>query len=241
MTLALILAAGSGERLGADRPKALVELAGRPMLAWSLQELVSVASVERIVLALPPALVEASGRSDDWRLPRELDGRALPELSVVAGGGSRSESVLAALGSVTGAAGETVLIHDAARPLVSTALAERVLGALEADAGADCAIAVTAVTDTIKRVEPGEVVVETLDRASLRAVQTPQVFRREALERGLARARADGELARATDDAWLIERCGGRVLVVDSGGENLKVTTPLDLRVAELLLAGRDG
>jgi 2-C-methyl-D-erythritol 4-phosphate cytidylyltransferase len=237
MTLALILAAGSGERLGAGRPKALVELAGRPMLAWSLEALASVASVERIVLVLPPELV-ADSASGDWRLPRQDEaGRALPELSVVAGGASRSESVLAALQS--GAAGDPVLIHDAARPLVTVALTERVLGALQDDPGADCAIAATAVTDTVKRVEEGGAVVETLDRTMLRAVQTPQVFRRQALERALEQAEASAELARATDDAWLIERGGGRVLVVDSPAANLKVTTPLDLRVAELLLAER--
>ena len=128
-------------------------------------------------------------------------------------------------------------MHDAARPLLTPALAEAVIAALAADPGADAAIAAVPVTDTVKRVDGAGVVRETLDRSELWAVQTPQVFRREALERALSVA--PEQLARATDDAWLIERQGGRVLVVRTSEPNLKVTTPLDLQVAELLLAGR--
>jgi 2-C-methyl-D-erythritol 4-phosphate cytidylyltransferase len=130
-----------------------------------------------------------------------------------------------------------VLVHDAARPLLTAALVETVIAALAADPQADSAIAAMPVTDTIKRVDAGGAVLQTLQRSELWAVQTPQVFRREALRRALAVS--DEELALATDDAWLIERAGGRVLVVRSSDENLKVTTPLDLQVAELLLAAR--
>ena len=111
------------------------------------------------------------------------------------------------------------------------------IAALDRDADADAAIAAIPVTDTIKRVRADGAVHETLERNELWAVQTPQVFRRAALERALDVPAA--ELARATDDAWLIERAGGKVIVVRAGGENLKVTTPLDLEVAELLLAAR--
>jgi 2-C-methyl-D-erythritol 4-phosphate cytidylyltransferase len=135
--------------------------------------------------------------------------------------------------------GDPVVVHDAARALVTPALAESVLAALERDADADAAIAAMPVTDTIKRVSADGAVSETLERRELWAVQTPQVFRRAALERGLDVPAA--ELARATDDAWLIERAGGRVIVVRGGDENLKVTTPLDLALAELLLARRSG
>ena len=132
-----------------------------------------------------------------------------------------------------------MLVHDAARPLVTPALAESVMAALAADPEADAAIAAAPVTDTIKRADGDHVVSETLDRSELWSVQTPQVFRRAALERVLDAGTE--ELARATDDAWLIEGAGGRVIVVPTGPENLKVTTPLDLRVAELLLAERRG
>ena len=108
---------------------------------------------------------------------------------------------------------------------------------LERDAHADAAIAAVPVTDTIKRLGGAGAVVETLERSELWAVQTPQVFRRAALARALEAPVED--LARATDDAWLIERAGGRVIVVAASDENLKVTTPLDMRLAELLLAAR--
>jgi 2-C-methyl-D-erythritol 4-phosphate cytidylyltransferase len=130
-----------------------------------------------------------------------------------------------------------VLVHDAARPLLTAALAEAVLAALRADPSAHAATAAAPVTDTIKRVGDGDAVAETLDRDGLWAVQTPQVFRRGPLEEAMA---AGAEvLAAASDDAWLVERRGGKVIVVPSSAENLKVTTPLDLRLAELLLTRR--
>ena len=223
MTVALIVAAGSGERLGADRPKAFVELAGRPMLQWSIDALAATPGIERIVVATPPGAISLG----------EIDGVVLDS---VRGGASRSESVRLALGAA--GAGEQVLVHDAARPLLTSALAQAVLAALDADPAADAAIAAAPVTDTIKRAgRKGGEVRETLDRGELWAVQTPQVFRRAALERALD---VDAEtLAAATDDAWLIERAGGKVIVVPATAENLKVTTPLDLRVAELLLGDR--
>ncbi len=134
--------------------------------------------------------------------------------------------------------GDPVLVHDAARPLLTPEIASGVIDALLADERADAAIAVAAVTDTIKRAgREGGAVRETLDRAELWSVQTPQVFRRAALERALDVDAAT--LAAATDDASLVERCGGRVIVVPGTAENLKVTTPLDLRIAGLLLAER--
>ncbi|HTZ86582.1 MAG TPA: 2-C-methyl-D-erythritol 4-phosphate cytidylyltransferase [Solirubrobacteraceae bacterium] len=221
MAIALIVAAGSGERLGADRPKALVELGGRPLLGWSLRALEAMEEIEQIVVALPA-------------------GAGLPPICgegviAVEGGASRSESVRCAL-EVAEPLGP-VLVHDAARPLLSATIARRVLSALEADDRADAAIAAAPVTDTIKRLGEDGGVLETLDRGSLWAVQTPQVFHRAALERALA---APVEvLASATDDAWLIERTGGRVVVAPIAEENLKVTTPADLQRAEDLLARR--
>ncbi len=244
MAIALIVAAGLGERLGADCPKAFVELGGRPMLLWSTDALLQMDEIELIVLALPPGSLT----------PDELAGER--RVLAVAGGASRSESVRRALAAAPGvdrprrgedapdaapdAAGrELVLVHDAARPLLTSSLARNVLRALEADEQAGGAIAAAPVSDTIKRVDEQGVVLETIPRSGLWAVQTPQVFRRDALERALD---VSGELlAAATDDAWLVERAGGRVRVVDAGCENLKVTTPRDLERAAALLARGPG
>jgi 2-C-methyl-D-erythritol 4-phosphate cytidylyltransferase len=220
MTVALIVAAGSGERLGADVPKAYVELAGRPLLQWSVDALTATPGIEQIVVALPPG------------------GEAPAGTVGVAGGSCRSESVLCALEAAR--TDETVLVHDAARPLLTPELAAEVIAALHGDERADAAIAAAPVTDTIKRAgQEGGEVRETLERSELWAAQTPQVFLRGALERALE---VDaGMLASATDDAWLVERAGGRVIVVPCPAENIKVTTPFDLRVAELLLGDRGG
>ncbi len=178
MTVALIVAAGSGERLGAGRPKALVELAGRPLVQWSIDALLEAAGIERIVVALPPGAELPPGA------------RAAHGVSAVEGGASRSDSVrraLAAAGEAVAGEGEPdlVLVHDAARPLLTAALAESVIAALARDPDADAAIAALPVTDTVKRVDRQDAVRETLDRSELWAVQTPQVFRRGALERAL--------------------------------------------------------
>jgi 2-C-methyl-D-erythritol 4-phosphate cytidylyltransferase len=222
MAVALIVAAGRGERLGSGRPKALVTVAGRPMLEWSVEALRAVGAVRRIVVALPAG---------------ELD--AAPEGTVaVVGGEVRSQSVRAALWAA--GEGDPVIVHDAARPLASAALFERALDELERS-GADAVIAAAPVSDTIKEVgEDGQTVARTLERSRLWAVQTPQVFRRAALELALAQA-SDELLRAATDDAWLIERAGGTVRVVDSEPENIKITTAADLHVAERMLSERDG
>ena len=218
MAVALIVAAGRGERLGSDRPKALVTLAGRPMLEWSVEALRSVRQVERIVVALPPADLDAAPAG----------------VLAVAGGAVRSESVREALRACP--SGDPVIVHDAARPLAPGRLFERALAQLERS-GADAVIAAAPVSDTIKEVgSDGVTVARTLERARLWAVQTPQVFRREALERALMGA-TDSALAAATDDAWLVEQAGGVVEVVESSPANLKITTPTDLTLAELMLA----
>jgi 2-C-methyl-D-erythritol 4-phosphate cytidylyltransferase len=219
LAVALIVAAGSGERLGMEGPKALVELAGRPLLQWSVDVLRALPAIEQIVVALPAGADAPEGTSG------------------VRGGRVRSESVRLALAAA--GPGDPVLVHDAARPLLTGELAQATIGALEADETLDGAIAAVPMTDTVKRVTSDGVVGETLARDELWGVQTPQVFRRAALERALDVP--DEVLAQATDDAWLIERAGGRVSVVESTRENLKVTTPHDLAVAEMLLASRPG
>ncbi|HEY7934116.1 MAG TPA: 2-C-methyl-D-erythritol 4-phosphate cytidylyltransferase [Solirubrobacteraceae bacterium] len=216
MTIALIVAAGRGERLGADRPKAMVELGGRPLVQWSIDALLQVTEIKQIVVALPGGVDAPAGTVG------------------VQGGAVRSESVRRALDAA--GPGETVLVHDAARPLLTAELARATLAALHADATLDAVIAAAPITDTIKRVTDG-VVSQTLDRSSLWGAQTPQVFRRAALQRALNVSAQT--LAQATDDAWLIERAGGRIALVEAHSENLKVTTVADLKLAELLLERR--
>jgi len=220
MAVALIVAAGRGERLGSGRPKALVMVAGRPMLAWSVASLEAVAAVERIVVALPAEALDAAPHG----------------VQAVAGGQARSQSVREAL--LAAGDGDPVIVHDAARPLAGPDLFQRALAELESS-GADAVVAAARVSDTIKEAgEDGRTVLRTLERDRLWAVQTPQVFRRVALDQVFESA-SDELLASATDDAWLIERAGGTVRVVESQPENIKITTPADLHVAELLLAER--
>ncbi len=190
------------------------------MLEWSVAALRAVGAIDRIIVALPPG---------------ELDA-APPQTEAVPGGEVRSQSVREALRAA--GEGDPVLVHDAARPLARPELFERALDALD-ESGVDAAIAAARVSDTIKEVEDdGVTVARTLDRSRLWAVQTPQVFRRATLQRAFEFA-SDDLLATATDDAWLIERLGGTVRIVESRPENIKITTPADLHVAELLLAER--
>jgi 2-C-methyl-D-erythritol 4-phosphate cytidylyltransferase len=202
----IVPAGGSGERLGADRPKAFVVCAGRPLIDWSLEVLQSIC--DRVVVAAPP----------DWL--RE---------GWVEGGASRSESVRNAVAAAPEA--RTFVVHDAARPLVTRELVEECIGAL---LGVDGAIAAAPVTDTVKEAYPDGTVLRTLDRSRLWAVQTPQVFRAEALRRALD---VDDEtLAAATDDASLVEATGGTVRLVEAPAGNLKVTIEADLARAAAAL-----
>jgi 2-C-methyl-D-erythritol 4-phosphate cytidylyltransferase len=210
-----------------------VPLAGRPLVEWSIAAMRAARGVRSIVVACPPGHIHDLGGHD---------------LGVVDGGATRSQSVANALQAV---GTELVAIHDAARPLVTAELVEGVVATLVADPEADGAIAATPVTDTIKRVgaehltpfdahrvnNATEVVEETVDRGRLWAAQTPQVFRVEALRRALEADPAQVEAA--TDEAMLIEAAGGRVLIHPSPPENLKVTTPTDLKLAELVLGSR--
>jgi len=206
----IVPAGGSGERLGAHRPKAFVVLGGRCMLEWSVEVLAG--ACDRVVVAVPPG----HEREPDW----------------VAGGSSRSASVRNALDVAPEA--QLVVVHDAARPLLSSDLVRRCIAAAP---GADGAIAAAPVTDTVKEADGMGRVVRTLDRSSLWSIQTPQVFRADILRRALAVD--DATLAYATDDASLVEAAGGTVVVVEAPAENFKVTTAADLRRAEGILADR--
>lgn len=238
MAVALVVGAGRGERLGHDRPKALVPVLGRPLLSWALGTLVAAPSLRRIVVVLPDGeALPADPR--EWGLPADAwtaaDGA--PRVIAVPGGRERSHSVRAGLAACgDGPGDEPVLVHDGARPLVTAALIEDCLAAVVA--GADAAVAAAPMTDTVKQATPvgdGRPRVDrTLDRSRLWAVQTPQVFRRAVLLDALAQP--DEVLAAATDDASLVEAAGGDVRIVPAPSTNLKVTVPVDLELAELLL-----
>jgi 2-C-methyl-D-erythritol 4-phosphate cytidylyltransferase len=217
----IVPAGGSGERLGADRPKAFVVCAGRPLIEWSLDVLGSVC--DRVVVAAPDGYDDGP----EWVPVRE--GAEAP--TWVRGGESRSASVRNAVQTAPEAT--TFVIHDAARPLVTRELVERCMNAIEP--GIDGAIAAVPMTDTVKEVAVDRRVLRTLDRSALWAVQTPQVFRADILRRALERDAA--ALAAATDDAWLVDDAGGVITVVESFPENIKVTRESDLRIVEALLA----
>ena len=221
-TWCIIVAAGSGSRLGGDRPKAFANLAGRPLLAESLERLDASDWIDAIVVAAPPG----------WEEPAILLAEELVASKVVAvvtGGATRAASVRTALDEVSDDA-VVVLVHDAARPLVEDAVVERLLGRIAE--GVDGVVPVLPIEDTVKRVANG-LVAETLDRDALVAVQTPQVFVADRL-----RAAYAGELGGATDCASLVERPGGRVAVVAGDRRLVKVTTPDDLDHVARLLAG---
>lgn len=219
-TWVVLVAAGSGRRFGADRPKAFVGLAGRPLLAQSLERLDASDWVDAIVVVAPAG----------WEEPTILLAEELVAskvTAVVTGGETRAESVRLGLAEVAGDA-LVVVVHDAARPLVTDAVLEAVLAPL--GEGYDGVVPGLPVSDTVKRVEGG-IAVETVARDGLVAVQTPQAFRADVL-----RAAYDGDLTGATDCASLVERREGRVLVVDGDPQLIKVTTPEDIDRIEALL-----
>jgi 2-C-methyl-D-erythritol 4-phosphate cytidylyltransferase len=221
--VAIVVAAGAGVRMGAELPKALMELAGRPMVAWSVASLAASARVGAIVVVAPPGHVA--------EVEQAVAGIAA-RVRVTAGGESRAESVRAGLDAAPGEP-EQVLVHDAARPLLRAELVDAVLDALD---GADGAVAAAPVADTLKRAGETMMVGGTVDRGDLWAAQTPQAFWTRSLRRAVDDASAAGLLARATDCATLVEQAGGAVRLVPSLAPNLKVTTPADLAVAEALL-----
>jgi 2-C-methyl-D-erythritol 4-phosphate cytidylyltransferase len=222
---AVVAAAGDGRRLGQKLPKAFVNLGGRPLLTHAIELFEVHPRVERMVVVIPEGWEESTALLADELAAGKV-------AASVVGGATRAQSVAAGLAEVPASA-TAILVHDAARPFASDDLVDRVLDALDA---ADGAVPGIALADTVKRVGGGAVV-ETLDRGELRAVQTPQAFRAEALRR--AYADATGDIAAATDCAQLVERTGGRVVVVDGEPANAKITGPDDLARAQARIAGR--
>lgn len=229
--VAILTAAGSGTRLGDIRPKALVPLAGVPVVVRAARALTASGVVRRIVTTAPPDAVA--------ELAEALAG--LPGLEVVAGGPTRQASVAAGLARLADEPADTVvLVHDAARPLVPVRVVRRVAGAVAE--GHPAVVPAVAVADTVKVVDPDELVTGTLDRRALRAVQTPQGFRLDVLRKAhdAAAAAATDEESAATDDAGLAEALGVPVLVVAGHPDAMKITTARDLAVAEALVAGAE-
>ncbi len=224
---AVVPAAGRGERLGGTLPKSLILLGGRPLVQYALETLQGVAQIAAVVVAVP---------SDSVALVRDLasDAGLSKVIAVVPGGADRQASVAAGLAALPPGP-DLVLVHDGARPFLSPRLAADVLAAAARDGSATAALPVG---ETIKRGSDGWVR-ETLDRASLHRIQTPQAFRRTLLEHAHQVASRDG--FRGTDDAVLVERTGNPVRLVPGDPTNIKVTVPEDLALAEaILLRERD-
>ncbi len=214
--LLLIVAAGTGSRLGRAEPKALVPLGGRPLLAWTLEGLSGIPFARSAVAAPPDRLAE-------------VERLAGARFRTVAGGATRSESVRLGVAALAPGPDDLVCIHDAARPLVTAGEVEAVLAAA---ASVGAAIAATPIVDTVKRVEGGRIVA-TLDRRTLVGAATPQAFRGDLLRRALETGRE------GTDEASLCEALGIPVAVVPVSRLAFKITTPEDLELAEAIVRTR--
>ena len=222
----LIPAAGRGERLGGSTPKALRLLAGVTLLEHSIRALASAREVRNIVVAAP-----ADHRGQVEQVVNGIQVDVSAQLSVVVGGTSRTDSVRSGLDALPPEC-TTILVHDAARPLVPVEVVARVITACTS--GATAVVPVLPVVDTIKRVDAAGRVVATDDREELRAAQTPQGFDSATL-----RAALDAATDAATDDAGLVERNGGSVLAVPGHADALKITRPIDLLTAESIIRRR--
>jgi 2-C-methyl-D-erythritol 4-phosphate cytidylyltransferase len=224
----VVPAAGGAQRLGGAGPEALVELAGRALLAHAVEAVEANASTAAVVVVGHPDALEDTGKL----IAEEGFAKVT---AVVAGGPTRQASVAAGLRALPPGPGY-VAVHDACRPLAAHGAVDRMLRLLLA-AGVAGVVPGVPVTDTIRQVDTGRRSTGLVDRDQLRAMQTPQLFVREVLEEAHRRARRDG--VEAVDEAALVELAGHWVQVMPGDPENLKVTTPLDLAIAETLLARR--
>ena len=213
-TTAIIVAAGTGSRFKSTTPKQFLELAGKPVVAHAIDRFQSAASIDSIVVVLPEDRVASFHHTADKLF------------AVVSGGATRAESVMHGLDAV--GATEIVAVHDGARPFVTTDEIDRTVAKAK-ETGAACLVAT--VTDTIKTVRGGEIA-DTLDRDKLRRALTPQVFRKELLQRAFE----TGDLSEAvTDECYLVEKLGHPIAIVEGSANNIKITHPDDLAFAALL------
>lgn len=223
VVIALVPAAGRGERLGAGLPKALVPVCGAPLLVHAVRGLLSAGCVAQVVVAAPPTQLHEV---------RSALAEFGPAVHVVPGGGERSDSVRLALDEALTKIPDArvVLVHDAARAFTPAEVIRSVVAAV--DAGAGAVIPVLPVADTVKQVDADGRVVATPDRSALRIVQTPQGFDVDVLRRA-----HDQAGAAVTDDAGLVERLGEPVDTVPGHPHAMKITTPFDLVIAEALFS----
>jgi 2-C-methyl-D-erythritol 4-phosphate cytidylyltransferase len=221
--LAILVAAGRGERMGRERPKAFLELDGQPLLLRAARAFEAAPSVDAVVAVVPAAEQDEA---------RKLLAPLSKLLAVIPGGERRQDSVLAGMKAAPDGFEGVVLVHDAARPLVDVALVERVVREAERHGAA---LPVVPLVDTVKRVHDGAVT-ETLDRSELFAAQTPQGFRFALLVEAYEAAFRDR--ATVTDEAVAVERCGTVVRTVAGSARNRKITTPDDLAWAEAVVQG---
>jgi 2-C-methyl-D-erythritol 4-phosphate cytidylyltransferase len=226
VNIAIIVAAGSGHRLDGQRAKQFLDLCGEPVLVHALRAFEQCGKVEQVILVLP----ESERESFAARLPVY----GLRKIARIVGGGpERQDSVWCGLQQIDLSLTDVVIIHDGVRPLIT---ADQISRVIDKARRAEAAIIAVPVTDTLKEVE-GDRVVQTLDRRRYYLVQTPQAFRAGIIIGAHQRARDEG--FRATDDAALVERCGMCVSVVEGSWDNLKITWPEDLALAEFLLKRR--
>lgn len=227
---AIIVAGGSGERLGRPGGKQLVPIAGWPVLSWSLRAVSATPEVTSIVVVCP------EGRTEEYDVEAVRPIGMVQPVTFAASGATRQASVRAGLQSIEG--GDLVIVHDGARPLVTPETFSSCLAALEARPEAGGAVIGHPAVDTLKVVD-GDKILETPDRAQYWAVQTPQVFRRSVLERAHAAAMEEG--FEGTDDSSLVERIGELVLVVPGPRDNIKITVAEDFAYATAVLGRRRG
>ncbi len=222
MNTAIIVAAGSGTRFGAERRKQFVEILGQPLIIYTLQKFQNCDSVDEIILVLPAEEIENFKQIVPKYKLKKL-------VKIVSGGKTRAESVWNGLNSIDAKSAEIVAVHDGARPLVTV---EEIAKTIEKAQQTGAACLAGLVTDTIKEISNGKIV-RTIDRTKLRRALTPQCFRYEILKRAFAENEID---AIATDECFLVEKLGIEVSIVEGNAQNVKVTTPEDIAIVKNFL-----
>jgi 2-C-methyl-D-erythritol 4-phosphate cytidylyltransferase len=222
MNIAIIVAAGSGTRFGAEKLKQFLEILGKPLIIHTLERFESCPSIDEIVLVLPFKEIENFKKTAEKFNLKKL-------AKTIAGGQTRTESVFNGLNSIDSKRTEIVAIHDGARPLVSSEEISRTIEQAR-ETGAACLVA--AVTDTIKEICDGKIV-GTIDRKQLRRALTPQAFQFDILQRAFAQSDVSET---ATDECFLVEKLGYKVATVEGSAKNIKITAPEDFILAEILL-----
>ncbi len=222
MNIAIIVAAGSGTRFGAEKPKQFLEILGKPLIIYTLERFESCPAIDEILLVLPAVEIENFQKTVEKYNLKKL-------VKTVAGGKSRAESVFNGLNSIDSKQTEIVAVHDGARPFASIEEITRTIEKAK-ETGAACLVA--DVTDTIKEVRDGKIV-GTIDRKQLRRALTPQAFRFDILQRAFAQSDLSET---ATDECFLVEKLGYEISFVEGSAKNIKITAPEDFTLAEILL-----